>query len=71
VQVGVFASRENAERLARELGSAGVPTQVAAVRSQGKELQRVRAGPVADRAAAAALQARLAAKGHKSSLVAP
>jgi DedD protein len=71
VQVGVFASRDNAQRLTTELKAAGFPAEVAQIRSQGKELHRVRAGPVADRAAAAALQARLAAKGHKSSLVAP
>jgi DedD protein len=71
VQVGVFASRDNAQRLTSELKAAGFPAEVAQIRLQGKELHRVRAGPAADRAAAAALQARLAAKGHKSSLVAP
>lgn len=71
VQVGVFASRENAQRLSGELKAAGFASEVAQIRSQGKEMHRVRVGPVADKPAAAALQGRLAAKGHKSSLVAP
>lgn len=71
VQAGVFASADNAQRLARELKAAGIPVAVSQITVQGKPMHRVRAGPVADRAAALALQARLAAKGHKSSLIAP
>lgn len=71
VQVGVFASKENAQRLSGELKAAGFASEIAQIRVQGKELHRVRVGPVADKPAAAALQGRLAAKGHKSSLVAP
>lgn len=71
VQAGVFSSRDNAQRLARELTAAGIPTVVSQITVQGKAMHRVRAGPVADRPAALALQARLAAKGHKSTLVAP
>jgi cell division septation protein DedD len=71
VQLGSFASRDNADRLARQLRTSGFPLEVSRIRAQGKELYRVRAGPVKDRAAAVALQARLAAAGHKSSLVAP
>lgn len=70
-QLGSFSSRENAERLARQLRTAGFAIDVSQIRSGSKELHRVRAGPVRDRAAAAALQARLAAAGHKATLIAP
>jgi DedD protein len=70
-QLGSFASRDNAERLTRELRAAGYSVNLARVASAGKELYRVRAGPEPTRDAAARLQARLAAAGHKSSLVAP
>jgi DedD protein len=71
VQAGVFASADNAQRLARDLKAAGIPTVVSQITAQGKQMHRVRSGPVADRAAALALQAKLAAKGHKSTLVGP
>ena len=71
VQVGSFSQSSNAQRLTGQLNESGFPAQLSSVRSAGKELFRVRAGPVADRAAAQALQARLAAAGHKGSLVAP
>ncbi len=70
-QLGSFASRDNAERLARQLRTAGYSIDVSQIRTNGKELYRVRAGPVQDRTAAAALQARLASAGHKSTVVAP
>ena len=70
-QLGSFSSRENAERLARELRAAGYQISVSPIKSNGKELFRVRAGPVASREAVTALQGRLAAAGHKSSVVAP
>lgn len=70
-QLGSFASRDNAERLIRELRAAGYSVNLARVVAGGKELYRVRAGPEATREAAMSLQARLAAAGHKSSLVAP
>lgn len=72
VQLGSFASRDNAEQLGRKLRAGGFAIDVSRVRAEGKELYRVRAGPVADRSAAVALQARLEAAGQKkSSLVAP
>lgn len=71
VQLGSFASRENAERLARSLRDAGYAIDVSQIRAQGKELFRVRAGPVEDRAAAEALRTRLGAAASKSTLVAP
>jgi cell division septation protein DedD len=72
VQLGSFSARANADRLAGTLGSAGYSVRVSPTTKNGKELYRVLAGPADDRAAAVALQARLAAAGHKgSSLVAP
>jgi DedD protein len=70
-QLGSFASRDNAERLTKELRDAGYSVNLARVQAGGKDLYRVRAGPAPSREAVAALQARLAAAGHKSSLVAP
>jgi cell division septation protein DedD len=70
-QLGSFSSGENAERLARQLRAAGYSINVARIRVGNKDLYRVRAGPEPGRDAAVALQARLAAAGHKSSLVAP
>jgi cell division septation protein DedD len=71
VQLGSFSGRDNAERLARQLRTAGFVMDVSKTRAAGKELYRVRAGPVATREEAVALQGRLAAVGHKASLVAP
>jgi DedD protein len=71
VQLGSFSARANADRLGGTLTSAGYSVVVSPTLSNGKELFRVRAGPVADREAAVALQSRLSAAGHKGSLVAP
>jgi DedD protein len=72
VQLGSFESRDNADRLAKRLRTAGFQIDVSQSRTKGKALYRVRAGPVADKAAASTLQTRLAAAGQKnSSLVAP
>jgi len=70
-QLGSFSARDNAERLARDLRGKGYAVSVAKIRVGSKDLYRVRSGPVASREAAVALQARLAAAGHKSTLVAP
>lgn len=69
--MGSFSQTANADRVVKELGAAGIPARVSAVRSNGKELFRVRAGPVADRAAAEQLRGRVAAAGHKGTLVPP
>jgi DedD protein len=71
VPLGSFSSADNARRLARELRARGFAIEVSQVRSGGKELHRVRAGPEQDRDGATALRARLAAAGQKGSLVAP
>lgn len=68
VQVGSFASRENAERLARELKGKGFAATVSPG-SGKKRLWRVRVGPEPDRAAAAALGARLRAQGQSGAVV--
>lgn len=72
VQVGRFESGENAQRLAKKLRAAGYTIDVSRSRAKGKDLYQVRAGPVADRAAASELMARLVAAGEKNPfLVAP
>ena len=68
VQLGSFASRANAERLARQLRAQGFPAGVSQG-SSGRHLYRVRAGPVNDRAAATELAQRLRSAGHTGSIV--
>jgi DedD protein len=70
-QLGSFSARDNAERLARDLRGKGYTITVARIKVKSKDLYRVRAGPAGSREAALALQSRLAAAGHKSSLVPP
>lgn len=70
VQVGSFASRENAERLKRDLGGQGFEAFVAEGSSGGRKLYRVRIGPVAERAQAEALAARLRKAGRSGAVVA-
>jgi DedD protein len=69
VQLGVFSVQANAERLAQELKSKGFHTLVSETSGAGRTLWRVRAGPVAERAAAEQLNARLRAAGHAGSVV--
>jgi len=71
VQLGVFASRENAERLAVEVRMKGMHAAVSDVSSSGRRLYRVRVGPAADRASAQDLQSRLKASGHSSGTLIP
>ena len=67
VQLGSFASRANAERLARQVRTQGFPVSV----SQGSSghLYRVRVGPAHDRAAASELAQQLRARGHSGAIV--
>jgi cell division septation protein DedD len=67
VQLGSFASRANAERLAKQVRSQGFTVSV----SQGSSghLYRVRVGPVHDRAAAGELAQQLRARGHGGAIV--
>ena len=69
VQVGVFSIQANAERLAQELKSQGFHALVSEIGGGGRPLWRVRTGPVAERAAAEQLNARLRAAGHAGSVV--
>jgi cell division septation protein DedD len=71
IQLGVFANRENAERLAKQVKGKGYPVVVNETSGSGKRLYRVRVGPASDRAAANALNAKLRAAGHPGSVVAP
>jgi DedD protein len=71
LQVGIFSSRDNAERLARKLQASGFTVDIGRYQAGGKEMFRVRAGPVRDRAEALALQGRLAASGNNSYLLPP
>ncbi len=69
VQLGTFASHDNAEHLAQKVRAQGFSAGVSQYPG-GKHLYRVRVGPVHDRAAAAQLQAKLKAAGHAGAIVA-
>ncbi len=72
VQLGVFAARSNADRLAQELKGKGFRISVSETPgSSGRKLFRVRAGPVADRTMAADLAAKLRAAGAPPGSVVP
>jgi DedD protein len=68
VQIGSFANRANAERLAREVRGHGFPVGVSRGTS-GRRLYRVQVGPVQERAAAEQLAAKLRAEGHGGAVV--
>jgi cell division septation protein DedD len=70
VQVGSFASRANADRLASRLQGKGFKAFVTEAVGSPK-LYRVRVGPQADRSAAQAMATRLKGAGHPGTLVAP
>ena len=67
VQLGSFASRANADRLARQVRAQGFTVSV----SQGSSghLYRVRVGPAHDHAAAQVLAQQLHAHGHSGAIV--
>lgn len=67
LQLGSFANKANAERLARTLRAKGVPVLVTSTRTR----HRVRSGPFADRAAAERAALKLRAQGQASSIVPP
>jgi DedD protein len=69
VQLGSFASRQNADRLARSLEGRGFHLSVSSARAGARVLWRVRAGPAHDRASAEHLAARLRALGHRGELL--
>ena len=69
VQLGMFAQRENAERLLHAAQAKGFA--VTLVDSDGKGLYRVHSAGLPDRAAAQALQQRLRADGFAAAVIAP
>ncbi len=68
VQLGSFASRTNAERLAGQVRAGGFKVSVSQG-SSGRRLYRVRVGPAHDREAATQLAVKLRAAGHSGSIV--
>ena len=68
VQLGSFASRENAERLAQQVRSQGFQVSVSQGTS-GRRLYHVRVGAAHDRAGALALAQKLRALGHSGTVV--
>lgn len=69
VQLGSFASRDNADRLAKQVRSQGFTVSLARG-TTGRHLYKVLVGPAHDHAAAIQLEARLHAAGHSGSIVA-
>ncbi|HEV7609922.1 MAG TPA: SPOR domain-containing protein [Steroidobacteraceae bacterium] len=69
VQLGSFGSRDNADRLVRDMTAKGFAAFVAPITSGGRELYRVRVGPTRDRGAAEALAAQLRRVGQSGSIV--
>ncbi|MGH8260012.1 MAG: SPOR domain-containing protein [Steroidobacteraceae bacterium] len=71
VQVGSFASRANADRLAHDLKRKGYGAFVSETSSHGRKWYRVRVGPAPDRAAAVAVAKRLRTAGHGGEVLPP
>ncbi len=70
VQAGTFRNRKGAERLARALKAHFDAVQIRTTKADnGRFLHRVRIGPVGDRKSAAALQARVRARGPADAFV--
>jgi DedD protein len=69
VQLGSFGSRDNAERLVRDMKGKGFTAFIAPITSHGRELYRVRVGPTRDRASAEALAVQLKRAGQSGSIV--
>jgi cell division septation protein DedD len=69
LQLGSFAARASADRLAAELRRQQFAAVVAPVTRSGRTLYRVRIGPALPRAAAQAAAQRVASAGHTATLV--
>jgi DedD protein len=69
VQVGSFASRENADRLKSELQRLGFQSFVTEGKGGARKLYRVRVGPESERASAQKLAERLQAARHPGTIV--
>ncbi|HWW31807.1 MAG TPA: SPOR domain-containing protein [Steroidobacteraceae bacterium] len=68
VQLGSFASRANAERLAHQVHGMGFQVSVSRG-STGRRLYRVQVGPAHDHAAAEQMAAKLRTQGHAGTVV--
>lgn len=68
VQLGSFASRDNADGLVKALRANGYRAFVSEFHGSGRVLYRVRVGPEQDRARAESLATRLAHEGHRGSI---
>jgi cell division septation protein DedD len=71
LQAGSFASRENADKLVRQLKAHNYAVYVVSGGSGAALRHKVRIGPLADRAAAERLLAKLKAQRFSASIVAP
>ena len=69
--MGSFASRDNADKLVRQLKGQGFTVYVSSNGAGAAMRHRVRIGPLADRAAAAQTVAKLKSLGQAASIVAP
>jgi DedD protein len=69
VQLGSFGSRDNAERLVRDMTAKGFSAFIAPTTTNGRDLYRVRVGPTRDRASAEALATQLKRVGQSGSIV--
>jgi DedD protein len=69
VQLGRFGSRDNADRLVRDMTAKGFAAFVAPIKSGAHDLYRVRVGPTRDRAQAEALAAQLRRVGQSGAIV--
>jgi len=68
VQLGSFANRANADRLAKQVHGLGYPVSVSRG-SSGRQLYRVVVGPARDRASAEQVAAKLRAQVHSGTVV--
>jgi DedD protein len=71
VQLGSFASRANADKLARQVKGQGFSVFVLPGGSGAAQRYRVRIGPLADHTAATQTEAKLKALGHVGAVVPP
>jgi cell division septation protein DedD len=71
VQLGSFARRDNADKLAGEVGGRGFQTYVLPLNQSARTLYRVRVGPEDSRAGADKLVGRLKKAGFKGQLMSP
>jgi DedD protein len=71
LQLGSFASRENADKIVRQLKARGFPVYVVSSGSGTSVRHKVRIGPIADRAAAERLAAKLKAQKFSPAIVPP